>query len=109
MPWELGVLTGSLGVGETRESEDESPCPLPSALWLDGPLSIARCLRGGAEVARAAATVWWASLCGCASEVDFDVVEDNPNVAEVPGEADELLAMAQAAEAQSHSSNELYG
>ena len=83
-------------MGETRESDEESPCPPASALWLEDPLSIASLREGGAEVARAAATVRRASWCGCASvEVLFDVVEDDsPRVNDVPGVDEEVLAIA---------------
>ena len=106
VPCELGVRNGSrAGVESEVELEPRSSAP-----WLDVPLSNAS-LRGEAEVARAAATLCWASLCGCASEVDFDVAEDDkPNVIEVPGLAEDDVAMAaRESEAQPHSSGELYG
>ena len=104
VPRELGVRTGNLGVGEIRESEDESPCPPPSALWLDGPLSIAR-WRGEAAVARAAATLCVASWCGCACEVEVAALEvDSPRVIDVPGDAEEDVAIARRSQAQPHRS-----
>ena len=93
VPHELGVRTCNGGVGKTKESDDESPCPPTSALWLEVPLPIVS-LRGEAEVAHAAATLCVASWCGCATDVLFVVDVESPNVADVPGEADEELAIA---------------